>query len=92
MRMRTEIQEADRAVDPALQQRVKRLIRKGISPASIERQLMRAGWGRQAIRTALENAARKSRTWRLFSRMLVLGILLLIAYLAYPWLAGLLAR
>ncbi len=92
MRMRTGIEEADGAVDPALQERVNRLIRKGVSPASIERQLLRAGWGRHGIRAALDNAARKNRTARIVSRTLIVGVLLVVAYFTYPLLAGLITR
>ncbi|MFP3903506.1 MAG: hypothetical protein ACLFWB_04600 [Armatimonadota bacterium] len=92
MRMRSGMQQAGSAVDPALQERVNRLIRKGVSPASIERQLLRAGWGRHGIRAALDNAARKSRTTRIVSRTLIVGVLLVVAYFTYPLLAGLLGR
>ena len=92
MQTKTSTQQTDGTVDRTLQKRVNRLARKGLDPGAIERQLRRAGWGRRAIKAALENAAHETFFSRMMPKAIVLGVAIVVLYFAYPWIAGLLNR
>lgn len=88
MEIRTGSQQAKRTRQEVLQERVNRLTERGMSPQSIERRLSRTGWGKEAIRAALKNATGK-QTARKVRWGLGVGVLAVIGYIVYPWIAGL---
>jgi predicted transcriptional regulator len=89
MHTKTGAQRTGGTVDSALQERVNRLAKKGLSKEAIERQLMRAGWGRAAIREALKEAENVTQFGRIVPKIIIGAVVLgVVAYFVYPWLAG----
>lgn len=88
MRAKTGTQQAESTKEQALQERVDRLVRRGMSEDAILRRLMRAGWAKSAIKSALKKASGKQTT-RMLRWGLAIAVVVVLGYFAYPWIAGL---